>query len=300
VARGTQHRKRRPAANARVAAAPARAQSAKRVKHARWEDQLFFSRLRVHAKWAFLLLAVVFAVGFVIFGVGSGSTGISDALQNFFSRSSSGTSAASLQKKALAHPNRPQPWRDLATKLEADNKLPQAIDALKRYSTLAPKDQSALEELASLYLRDAQNEQQAYIAAQTKSSILAPTPATPPSSSPLGKALSSLSNPIDAAVSAVVGTQSSGAYEKIISDETQAVSTYKKIAKLAPQDATTQFRLAQIAQGAGDTTTAVAAYKRFLKLAPNDPLAASAKKALKQLEPSKSKKSTATSSAKHK
>ena len=32
----------------------------------------------------FVLLAVAFALGFVIFGVGSGSTGISDALQNAF------------------------------------------------------------------------------------------------------------------------------------------------------------------------------------------------------------------------
>src|ERR1044072_4047316 len=50
-----------------------------------WEDQLFFARLRRHAKWMFVLLAIVFGVGFVAFGVGSGSTGISDILRgNFF------------------------------------------------------------------------------------------------------------------------------------------------------------------------------------------------------------------------
>jgi hypothetical protein len=145
VARGTQHRKRRTTPNARVAPAPAK--KTKRVKHERWEDQLFFSRLRVHAKWVFVFLALVFGVGFVIFGVGSGSTGISDVLQNFFNgTSSSGASASSLRKKAEAHPNQPKPWRDLATKLEADNKLDDAIGALKHYTALRPKDQNVLEE----------------------------------------------------------------------------------------------------------------------------------------------------------
>ncbi len=42
VARGTQHRKRRPRENARLAPAPAKA----RAKRPSWEDQLFFGRLR--------------------------------------------------------------------------------------------------------------------------------------------------------------------------------------------------------------------------------------------------------------
>jgi hypothetical protein len=93
VARGTQHRKRRPQPNARVAAAPA-AGKGKRVKHERWEDQLFFSRLRSHAKWVFVFLAFVFAASFVLFGVGSGSSGITEAMQSLFTRSGGGTSLA--------------------------------------------------------------------------------------------------------------------------------------------------------------------------------------------------------------
>src|SRR5581483_6624049 len=120
VARGTQHRKRRTPAHARVA--PAAAKAKPRVKHERWEDQLFFSRLRVHAKWMFLFLALVFGLGFVIFGVGSGSTGISDVLQNFFTGSSSGgRSLSSLRKQAREHPKQAKAWRDLATKLEAED-----------------------------------------------------------------------------------------------------------------------------------------------------------------------------------
>jgi cytochrome c-type biogenesis protein CcmH/NrfG len=298
VARGTQHRKRRTPAHARVAPAPAKAKP--RVKHERWEDQLFFSRLRVHAKWMFVLLALVFALGFVVFGVGSGSTGISDVLQNFFrGTSSSGASASSLRKKAEAHPNNPTAWHNLATKLEANNDFNGAIGALQRYVALRPKDQNVLEELGSVYLRQAQVEQQTYIDAQTRSQILAPAPpGQPPASSKLGKALASLSNPIQSAVSTAASTQTTASYGKLIQLESNAVDTYKKLAKLSPKDAPTQLRLAQVAEGAGDTTTAITAYKTFLKLAPDDPVAPSAKKALKQLE--KQLHPTATGKAKHK
>jgi len=287
VARGTQHRKRRPQPNARVAAAPA-AGKAKRVKHERWEDQLFFSRLRVHTKWVFALLALVFAGTFVFLGVGSGSTGISDVLQGLFNGSSSGggSSLSSLQKNAAEHPGQPKAWRDLATKLESSDKLDDAITALKRYVALRPKDQSVIEELASLYLRRVTEEQQVYLDAQTRSGVLSPTlPGQPSGTSDLGKALATLSNPIQTAVSADLGGTTNTSYGKIIAFEQAAVHSYQQLAKLSPKDATTQFRLGQVAQGAGDAPTAIAAYRRFLQLAPDDPLAASAKKALRQLQP---------------
>ena len=43
---------------------------------------MFFPRLRQHTKWMFVFLALVFAVGFVGFGVGSGGTGLGDLLRN--------------------------------------------------------------------------------------------------------------------------------------------------------------------------------------------------------------------------
>jgi len=42
---------------------------------------MFFPKLRAHAKWVFVLLAVIFAGSFVFLGVGSGSSGIGDLLQ---------------------------------------------------------------------------------------------------------------------------------------------------------------------------------------------------------------------------
>jgi tetratricopeptide (TPR) repeat protein len=284
VARGTQHRKRRTQPNARVAAQPARKQA--KPQHARWEDQLFFSRMRNHAKWVFGLLIVVFAVGFVLFGVGSGSTGVSGVLQNFFSSSgSSGSSASSLQKKASANPGNATDWRNLATKLESDSRIDDAITALKHYTSLKPKDQDSLQELASLYLRRATEEQQVYTDAQTRTGILSPTDPYPPASTTdLGKAISSLTSPIQSAVSSVVGTTGTGAYSAILQFESEAVTAYQKLAKLAPKDAQTQLQLAQVAQASGSTSVAIAAYTKFLKLAPDDPSASSAKTALKQLK----------------
>ena len=299
MARGTQHRKRRPQAHARVAAQPAKPKG-KRVKHQSWEDQLFFARLRHHAKWVFLLLALVFAVGFVIFGVGSGSTGISDALQGFFnSSSSSGSSASSLRKKAEQHPTVAKPWHDLATKLEAEGRLDDAIVALKRYTALKPKNQTVLEELAGVYQRRAVEFQHVYTDAQTRSQILAPnSPFQPVSTSALGKAMASLTNPIQSAVTGEISTLTNTAYAKIIELEGEAVGVYQKLAKLSPGDAVTQLRLAQVAQGAGNSTVAITAYTRFLKLAPDDPLAPSARKVLKQLKAQQ--KATATPVSTHK
>ena len=300
MARGTQHRKRRTQPNARVAAAPAPKPKGKRVKHERWEDQLFFARLRNHAKIIFAFLILVFAVGFVFLGVGSGSTGVSDALQNFFSRSSSsGSSASGLQKKANEHPKDPQPWRALATKLESDGRIDDAIVALKHYTTLKPTDTDALQELAGLYLRRASEEQQVYTDAQTRSQILAPAmPSSPSSTSDLGKALATLTNPLTSTVTQETGTLTTGAYTAIIQFGNDAVAAYQKLTKINPKDATLQLRLAQVAQGTGDAPTAVKAYEAFIRLAPDDPSVPAAKKSLKQLKAQLKATATPTSTKK--
>jgi len=96
----------------------------------------------------FVVLAVVFALGFVVFGVGSGSSGLSDALQSAFHfGGSGGTSISSLEKKTAAHPNDPKAWRDLATAYEQKGRTEDAVSALQRYLALKPKNADALGEL---------------------------------------------------------------------------------------------------------------------------------------------------------
>jgi Flp pilus assembly protein TadD len=289
VARGTQHRKRRPAANARSAAVAA----PKRQKPPEWQEQLFFQRLRNHAKWAYVGLAVAFVLGFVLLGVGSGSTGAADVLGNMFNfgSSGSGTSISKLQKKVDASPKDAKAWRDLATALEQKQRTQDAVNALERYTALRPRDQNALAELASQYGTLATNYATDYSNAQTEAQQFSSPGAVfaPASTTPFGKAFAdptALQDPISSAVQSLASSKQSTAYTNFQNAQKSAEGVYQKLSKLNPSDATTQIQLGQAAQAAGDTKVAIAAYQDFLKLAPTDPLAPQVKQALKQLQAS--------------
>jgi DNA-binding SARP family transcriptional activator len=221
-----------------------------------------------------VLLALTFAAGFVFFGVGSGSTGISDALQNFFSNSGSGGSSLSgLQSKVKAHPKESIAWRNLATKLEQDKKTDRAIVALQHYTALQPKDQSALEELANLYIQRAGDYYNLYSQILTQSQLVSPTSVfRPASTSPFGKAYAN-QDPILAEQAKIVSNQQNAALQRLTLLNSQSEDGYKKLVKLAPDNADYQLRLGQIADNLGDTKTAIPAYTTFLKLAANDPSA---------------------------
>ena len=83
------------------------------------EETLFFSRIRTHAKWVFVLLAVVFAGGFIFFGVGSGSGAgsgsLSDLFNNLFHGGSGGPSISKAEKEVAAHPSSAVALKNLAT-----------------------------------------------------------------------------------------------------------------------------------------------------------------------------------------
>jgi hypothetical protein len=288
MARGTQHRKRRPPANAAVTAP---APKKDRVQHARWEDQLFFSRLRVHAKWMFAVLAVIFGLTFVLFGVGSGSSGIADIMQNFFSSSSGGgSSLSSLQKKAREHPKDAIAWRNLTTKLEQDQKIDRAVVALAHYVKLRPKDESAFEELGAMYARRAQDYDQAWAQALSSLQVVSPSSVFQPlSGSPLAKAFAS-KDPISAVAVARLNATVSSAQRNVGVYANQAMRAYQRLAQLAPQNATYQFQLGDMAQSLSQKAVAIKAYKAFLKLAPNDSLAPRARQQLKALSALPAKK----------
>jgi tetratricopeptide (TPR) repeat protein len=252
------------------------------VKHESWEDQLFFARLRTHAKWVFLLLAIIFAFSFVLFGVGTGSTGFTDAISNVFNRAAdTGPSISSLEKKTSENPKDAEAWRQLATAQSQDENIEEAITALVAYTKLKPKDEESLQELGGLYLRHADTYARDYVDATSKASVLQPAPALKPtSSSPLAQIFQ---DPISVGISTSTSAASNEAYASYTEVQGKAVGVYQKLAELKPEDATTQYRLAQVAQSAGKNAEAIAAYTAFLKLAPNDSLAPTAKRALKQL-----------------
>jgi len=295
VARGTQHRKRRTGPNARPAAAvaaPAKAQ--RRQKPPQWQEQLFFQRLRNHAKWIYVALAVCFAATFVLLGVGSGAGGIGSALQNFFnSNGSSGPSISGLQSKVAQHPDNAADWRALATALETKHRTTDAINALERYSALKPKDSSALIELAGQYTQQAQTiSVQAQDAQQAATEANPASTFAPPSTTLLGKVFSTstgLQSPISSIVSQQASSQAQSLYQQFSQIASKREDTYRRVAVLTPTDASAQIQLGQAAIDANDTATAIAAFQKFLKLAPHDPEAAYVKSTLKQLQPAKKK-----------
>ena len=242
----------------------------------------------------FFLLALVFALSFVFLGVGSGSTGISDALQNLFKgKGSGGASISSLQHKTEKNPLDAKAWRDLATAYETKHDANGAIAALTSYTGLRPRDTAALSELASQYSDQAQQYATEYQNAQQEVAAATPPAAAfaPPASTPLGKAFTDpngLQDPLTNAVEKLATDRETTAYQSYQQAQANAERAYQSIVKLTPGDPNAQLELGQAAQAAQDTAVAVAAYEKFLKLAPHDPLAAQVRQQLTLLKPSSS------------
>ena len=285
MARGTQHRKRRPKRDAPPAAVAAERKPRKQ-KPPQWQEELFFQRLRTHAKWAYVFLAAAFLATFVLLGVGSGSSDISGLFQSAFGSSSGGASIGSLESKVAKHPQDATSWRDLATAYEAKQRSTDAVSALQRYTALKPKDAGALSELASQYTNVANTAATDYQNAQLAGAMANPqTLFQPPASTTFGKIFADpkgLQDPIAALLQSQATTKLQAAYSNYHQAQSNAAATYKKVAKLTPNDVTVQYQLGQASQAAGDYAGAAAAYRRFLKLAPTDVDAPQVKQLLKQ------------------
>ena len=243
------------------------------------EDTMFFPRLRRHAKWMFVFLALVFGLGFVVFGVGAGGTGIGDVLRG--SGGSSGQSVSDAQAQTEETPKDAQAWRDYATALETEGQTAEAIVALNTAIKLAPKDDSAYRELAGLHLTRATERQQDAQLLQIRAAFLAPSQGFPSLTGSSGQSI--FPDPVATAVNAQLGAKVNEALQEAQTEASLAVDAYRRLVALQPNDPNVQLELAQAAQQVGDTTTAIAAYERFLKLAPDDPSAAVVRAQLKQL-----------------
>ena len=238
----------------------------------------------------FVLLALVFAGGFVFLGVGSGNSG----LQNFFSDvfnggGGSGPSVSKALKATEKNPADAKAWRDLASAYETKNRTDDAIAALQRYTELRPKDPKGLADLGGLQLAQAGDLQTQASAVQAEQQdAFAATQFGPNPSSTIGKAFGT--DPIQSAVSSDINTRSGDVYSRMQSAYSSAVATYQKLAKLRPNDQETQLRLAQAAESANQIPVAVKAYKRFVQIDPTNALVPQVKARIEQLQPKPVKK----------
>jgi tetratricopeptide (TPR) repeat protein len=240
---------------------------------------MFFPRLRRHAKWMFLFLALVFGLGFVGFGVGAGGIGFGDVIRD--AAGGGGTpSISDAEQRVLDNPKDAKAFRDLATAHQAAGNTDDAVEALQSYIALRPKDTDALRELAALYLQKASTAQERAQIFQVRSDYLAPGSIRDTIFQLKGSPLTP--DPITNAVSTAYDREISAAASEIQVSSAQAVEMYRKITEVRPNDPTVQLELASAAQSANDITTTIAAYEAFLKLAPDDPTAPEVRRILKQ------------------
>ena len=258
-----------------------------------WEDQLFFARLRRHTKWMFILLALVFAVGFVAFGVGSGSTGvggIGDIFNSVFGKSSSGIDSRikSDQKKLAANPGDTSTAIDLSTLYQQRQDNAKALATLKDASAAKPKNLDLLNAIAGIYRNEASAARNDAAAAQNALASRAVTPPGLDLNSTLGQALGS--DPL----TQDLRTKATTAFSKLTTAYSKAENAYRDVAiaaKGTPQEPNAQLALASVAVESVQITgqqseivLAANAYKRYLKLDPKGVSANQARQTLAQLQ----------------
>lgn len=247
------------------------------------EDQLFFNRLRGHAKWVFVLLAVVFGMSFVFLGVGSGNASLGDVFSNIFG-GSSGASIEKLQKKLAENPSSKIALTDLAQALERDGRTDEAIAVYRTYLVSKPKDVEILSNLAQLHqTRAAVAANDANLALRA-ASLAAPAAQFRPGGGALGQALGSFIDPLAQAESTDAESRYREAVARYTAANKDALGVYKRLSALSPNDSSALLRYAQAAEGAQDFKTAAAVYATFVKRFPDDPLAADARKRIMQLK----------------
>lgn len=232
----------------------------------------------------FVFLALVFGLGFVVFGIGSDQgTGIGDLLRDGGGAANGGVSVSDARKQVEENPKSADAQRTLATALQENGQTDEAVVVLKRYLALEPKDENALRELAGLYLGKATALAQQAQEAQVQASYLTfgSTFSTPLD---LGNGATLGPDPIDEAIATQASQAVNKAYTASQAAYRQAEQTYDRLAAALPNDPNVQLELAQAAQQSGDLVKAIAAYEQFLKLAPDDPSAPIVKQQIAQLK----------------
>jgi regulator of sirC expression with transglutaminase-like and TPR domain len=247
------------------------------------EDTMFFTRLRTHAKWVFVLLAAAFGIGFVAFGVGAGGTGFGDAISDFFGGGSDVPSIEEAQQAVDANPNDAEAVLALANAFQADRQYVKAAETLERFNELAPDDVDALRQLANVYTQRAGvlNQQAGTLQASSQSGTFSQTAFSLPGTSGFLGALGD--NPVDQALSGNTSARIEQLADQVSETYGQQAAVYERISKLTPDDPQIFLQLGQAATQADQTERAAAAYERFLELAPDDPSAAAVKEQLEFL-----------------
>src|SRR6266545_2083543 len=274
---GARRNKPKPHARAKLQTRGVNTPSPTRHEYRGVESEMFFPKLRAQAKWMFVFLALVFGVGFVAFGVGSGGGGIGDIFQGLGGSASSGPSVDSAQKKI--EKGDVAAYKDLAEAYRADGKQDETIAAGEQYLRFRPNDLEFTRTLAGDYqgraavIRNQAAVIQERLTAQTGGTFgLAP-------SSKLGRAIGA--GRIDRELQAAANKELTELYSKLDSSFRRATELYLAVAAKDPNDTLLQQLLGDAAYQAREFDVAIKAYRRAIKLAPGSPEADQARRQIK-------------------
>lgn len=232
---------------------------------------MFFPRLRRQAKWAFLLLAVMFGGGFVFFGVGAGGSGIGDYLADLFNRQPGVAGDVSLGEargRVQESPKDAEAQLALANAAQAEGETETAITALEAYVELRTRDADALQQLAGLYEIRASDAQERAANAELASQATLFQQDLQAGAGKLGTPL--FSAPISNELQQAATERSTAALTEMQEAYRKEAETYRRLTVLLPEDPTMFFELGRTSQLSGDGAAAIVAYEQFLELAPDD------------------------------
>ncbi|HYY75252.1 MAG TPA: tetratricopeptide repeat protein [Gaiellaceae bacterium] len=231
---------------------------------------MFFPKLRRRAKWVFLLLAVVFLGGYLVFSVGTGAgSGIGDYLSDIFNRQpgAAGPSVDEARERLADNPQDPQAQLELARALQTDGQVEQAIAAYERYTTTRPRDEDGLRALASLYGLEAAEAQRRFEQASGEAGAARIQQQFAPSS-PFAQALTE--NAIVESVAGEADARAQAAQAEAQRYGALQTDVYQRLTLLVDDDPLLWLQFAQAAETAARYDSAITAYERFLELAPDD------------------------------
>jgi tetratricopeptide (TPR) repeat protein len=241
---------------------------------------MLFERIRRTQKPIFVFLAVTFAMGFVLLGVGQGAGSI-NALDFLTGGSSSNDPTSALKDQVTKNPKDATAWRQLATAYQSQGKNDEAISAYESYLGIKKTDASALASVSGLL------ETRAYYNQQNAASYDA-------------AAQYYDTSPDDTVLNAVkatnltnsVGSAAGSQYEALATNYNTQASTDVQVAlgyrntleKLSPTNALNQLGLGYDAANARQYPQAIKALKAYLKLAPDSTQAPQVKQLLAELQ----------------
>jgi len=243
---------------------------------------MLFEKIRRTQKPVFIVLALMFGMGFVFLGVGSGTGGM-NPLDIFTNNSGSGSGIGDLSSKVKDNPKDAASWLALARAYQTNNQLASSLGAYQTYLALKPTDGNVLVEAASLY--------DSYAAKQTQSGASAQAKLQALQAMQSGTAVSGLkfadqfSPTLLVQMETPYQTQVSQVQAQARGSLSQAAALWQRAAEQQPTDSTLWRALAQDALQIQNYAEAVTAIKKVIKLEPDSQDHKQLVAYLKQLEP---------------